>query len=119
MDLIKKTTDYNLYLKGIIKDGYLVFPRAEYQIRRRLNKLVPGITFHQLRHMNASVMLKLNVPEKYAMERGGWATPHTMKKVYQHTFSAERLKVDDAINTYFKNIVEEKDNSNGQLAAEI
>ena len=35
------------------------------------------ITFHDLRHINASVMLALNVPDKYAMERGGWSYLYT------------------------------------------
>lgn len=79
----------------------------DYKIRYELNKCleeagVRRVTFHQLRHMNASVMLALNVPDKYAMERGGWKTDHTMKSVYQHTFSAERLKVDAAVNAYFE-----------------
>lgn len=59
------------------------------------------ITFHDLRHLNASVMLALNIPEKYAMERGGWSTPHTMRTVYQHTFSRERAHIDDRIDRYF------------------
>jgi integrase len=101
LDLIRRTTDFPLYEAGQISDRYLVPLRGEYQIRRRLNRLVPGITFHQLRHMNASVMLALNVPEKYAMERGGWSTPHTMKAVYQHTFSQERQRVDSVIDAYF------------------
>ena len=102
--LIKQWTDLEDYEAGFIDDEYLV-PHAEYWIRRRLNKILPGMTFHQLRHANASVMLQLNVPDKYAMERGGWSTPNTMKRVYQHTFSNERLKVDDAIDAYFMSII--------------
>ncbi|MDF3003213.1 MAG: Phage integrase family, partial [Bacillota bacterium] len=66
---------------------------------------LPHTRFHDLRHMNASVMLKLNVPDKYAMERGGWSTSHTLKKVYQHTFSDERKAIDDRIDSYFKKII--------------
>lgn len=102
--LIKQWTDLEDYEAGFIEDEYLV-PHAEYWIRRRLNKILPGMTFHQLRHLNASVMLQLNVPDKYAMERGGWSTPNTMKRVYQHTFSNERLKVDDAVDAYFAKIL--------------
>lgn len=65
---------------------------------------VSPMTFHDLRHLNASVMLALNIPEKYAMERGGWSSPHIMKSVYQHTFSAERQAVDKKINAYFDSI---------------
>ena len=105
--LICSRTGYNDYLAGKIPDDYLL-PFKEYQIRRKLNRLVPGISFHQLRHMNASVMLKLGIPDKYAMERGGWATPHTMKTVYQHTFSKERRKVDEKIDDFFEKLLEGK-----------
>lgn len=101
LQLIRETTDYPKYERHQIFDDYLVHFQ-EYQIRRRLNKILPGITFHQLRHMNASIMLKLGVPDKYAMERGGWSTPNTMKNVYQHTFSAERQRVDAIIDAYFE-----------------
>lgn len=66
------------------------------------------ITFHDLRHINASVMLALNVPDKYAMERGGWSTSSTLKRVYQETFSDERQKIDKRIDTYFENIYDTK-----------
>ena len=46
-------------------------------------------------------MLALGIPDKYAMERGGWSSPSVMKTVYQHTFSAERKIVDDKIDNYF------------------
>jgi len=63
------------------------------------------LTFHDLRHLNASVMLALGVPDKYAMERGGWSTPHVMRTVYQHTFSQKRVQVDNAIDRYFADIL--------------
>ena len=66
---------------------------------------LPHMTFHDLRHLNASVMHMLNVPDKYAMERGGWETDHVMKTVYQETFSDERQKVDRVIDDYFKDVV--------------
>ncbi len=68
----------------------------------------PNITFHDLRHLNASVMLALGVPDKYAMERGGWSTNSTLKNVYQQTMSAERKQFDSLIDNYFENIVNEK-----------
>ena len=107
LELVKQKTDYVSYTRGEAPDDYIV-PRAEYWIRRRLNRLLPGMTFHQLRHINASVMLQLNVPDKYAMERGGWSTPNTMKRVYQHTFSAERRKVDAAVDNFFDRIYAQK-----------
>lgn len=64
------------------------------------------MTFHDLRHENASIMHALNVPDKYAMERGGWKTDKVMKRVYTHTFSKEREIVDKRINDYFENLIE-------------
>lgn len=100
MDLIRRATHYNDYEAGKIFDGYL-WPYSHDKIRHSLDKLLPGMSFHKLRHMNASVMLKLGVPDKYAMERGGWSTDRTMKTVYQHTFSAERQRVDTLVDNYF------------------
>lgn len=70
------------------------------------------LSFHDLRHMNASVMLALNVPEKYAMERGGWKTPNVMKNVYQHTFTAERRSIDARIDGYFEALLNDQENKN-------
>ena len=64
------------------------------------------MTFHDLRHMDASIMLMLNIPEKYAMERGGWSSPHIMKSVYQHTFSKEREEVEKKIDSYFESVLD-------------
>lgn len=68
---------------------------------------LPHMTFHQLRHLNASVMLALGIGERYAMERGGWATRSVLQHVYQHTFSSERAKVDDQIDAYFTSLLKQ------------
>ena len=67
------------------------------------------MTFHDLRHMDASIMLALGIPDKYAMERGGWSSPNIMKSVYQHTFSAERQAADDKIDSFFEAIFDKLD----------
>lgn len=64
---------------------------------------LPHMTFHDLRHLNASVMAFLSIPDKYAQERGGWKTDVVMKRVYQHTFDEGRIAVDDKINQFFEN----------------
>lgn len=105
MGLINNTTAMQKYAKTGENGPLVAFSQSA--LRHRFTRTleaakVQRITFHQLRHLNASVMLALNVPEKYAMERGGWKTPHIMKSVYQHTLSAERQKVDAAVNAYFE-----------------
>lgn len=67
---------------------------------------IPHISFHDLRHMNASIMVALGVPDKYAMERGGWSSNSTLQSVYQHTFSEERRVVDQKIDAYFRSILD-------------
>ena len=63
---------------------------------------IPHCRFHDLRHANASIMLMLGVPDKYAMERLGHATNSTLKNVYQHTMDAEKLDIASRINAYFE-----------------
>lgn len=61
---------------------------------------LPHFRFHDLRHYNASIMLSLGIPDKYAMERMGHATNNMLKTVYQHTMSEKRKEVDDTIDHF-------------------
>lgn len=99
------------YIKALIEklppeQDYLVelSGRAIYKRWTRLlqKNNLPHMTFHDLRHVNASVMALLRVPDKYAQERGGWKTDKVMKSVYQQTFSEERERVDTLIDQYFE-----------------
>jgi integrase len=96
--LIDKTSTDDL----VTMSGHAIYMR----FRRLLKKNnLPHMTFHDLRHENASVMALLRIPDKYAMERGGWKTDNVMKKVYTHTFSEEREKVDEVIDDYFEKVL--------------
>lgn len=84
-----------------------------YQIRYRFNKLlndndIPKCRFHDLRHANASIMLQLGIPDRYAQERGGWASTAVLKNTYQQTFSEESLKVAKKIDDYFEQLIHTK-----------
>ena len=97
-------------LSNAPKDSEFITNLSGSIIYHRFKKLIsdcglPEITFHDLRMMNASVMLKLNIPDKYAMERGGWNSPGVMKKVYQQLFDAEREAVDDLVDSYFESLL--------------
>ena len=63
---------------------------------------IPFYGLHALRHTNASIMLSLNTPDKYAMERGGWSSDKTMKQTYQHTMSEKQKQVADDLDNYFE-----------------
>ena len=62
------------------------------------------VGLHALRHQNASVMLLLGTPDKYAMERGGWSSNDTMKRIYQHTIDTRRNEANTIINDYFEDL---------------
>ena len=56
------------------------------QFTRLVNKTMPThFRFHDLRHFYASVMLLLNIPDKYAAEQMGHSSTAMLKNVYQHT----------------------------------
>ena len=86
-----------------------IVPMSYQNLARRFKKLLKSkgyeMRFHDLRHMNASVMMMLGVPDKYAMERGGWSTDNVLKSVYQHTFSEKRKQIDKTIDDYFGSII--------------
>lgn len=58
--------------------------------------------FHDLRHYQASVMLALGVPDKYAMERMGHASTNMLKTVYQHTMKSKSEEVASMVDSYFE-----------------
>ena len=56
---------------------------------------LPEVGVHGLRHSFASLAYQLQIPEKIAMEIGGWADDGTMRKIYTHLAQkdiAERAK---------------------------
>lgn len=88
-----------------------IIPTSPQTIRNRMVKVaeaagVPFIGLHALRHQNASVMMELGIPEKYAMERGGWSTNTTMRDIYQHTMDAGKQQAAQAIDRYFESMTE-------------
>lgn len=103
------------YIKQLVDqvDGDILVPMNGNMIYRKWTRLLdqnnlPHITFHDLRHVNASVMALLRIPDRYAQERGGWKTDKIMKAVYQQTFSDEREAVDKKIDEYFENKMQDK-----------
>ena len=88
-------------------DGDIIVPYTQSYLLKKLKRLlkqknVPEISFHDLRHVNASALAALRIPDKYIMDRGGWSTDATMKRVYIETFSEERESVDRKVDDYFE-----------------
>lgn len=62
---------------------------------------VPRCRFHDLRHANAAIMVRLGIESKYAQERNGWSTDRMYKQVYAYTMDDKMADADRAINEYF------------------
>ena len=56
------------------------------------------LRFHDLRHVSATELVKLNIPERQIMDVAGWKTP--MLSTYRHKNS---LKSAQKINASFRN----------------
>lgn len=107
MDMVKDLPDGKIYKND---PGYIL--KCLHRICDENG--LPSSRLHDLRHVNASIMLMLNTPDKYAMERGGWSSKQTMTGRYQHTYSTEAKNVDDRINNYFSELLIGK--KNGEIA---
>lgn len=95
-ELIDKVEDDQL----VQLSGKAISNRFTYMLKK--NNL-PHMSFHDLRHVNASVMSFLSIPTEYAMDRGGWSSPKVMQGTYMQIYDSERIKVDNTIDEYFKN----------------
>ena len=113
-ELINNTETYKTWLKAG-NDGPLEARHRNIiyrHFKRAMEKAGLSLTFHNLRALNASAMLALGVPDKYAMERGGWKTPAVMKRHYQNTLDSTRRRVDEEINGHFAAMYNEIDIDN-------
>ena len=109
------------YIKTLIQNtprkNEFICPIAEDTLRKHYKKVLqdnnlPNYRFHDLRHANASIMLSLDIPNKYAQEHGGWATDETLKKIYQQTYTTKRQAVDKKINDFFENLIKNNHENN-------
>lgn len=92
LDAARKDPEYQMMHPSHISTAFI----------KKVKKLDLGdISFHNLRHYYASLMLSLNVPDKYAMQRMGHSTPNMLKTVYQHLIDEKNNEVTDTINSFF------------------
>lgn len=101
-----------------VKDGFLFSSTPGWvlkQFKRFLaENSMPPYTIHSLRHCFAAIMHAKNVPDKYVMKMGGWATDNVLKNVYQYTFEDETLKAEEKANSYFENVMQPKTQPKGK-----
>lgn len=94
-------------LKKAKKKSGSVIKLKPNQISKEFGKLlkkvkITGVRFHDLRHYFASVLLLLNVPDKYSMELMGHSTTNMLRTVYQHTMEEKHTEISNSINAFFE-----------------
>ena len=62
---------------------------------------ITDTTMHGLRHTNAAVMKSLGFDDAHAMQRGGWSSESTYKRVYSYVFDSAKNASDNAIDNFF------------------
>lgn len=89
------------------KDGAVVSQRPN-TIFRQINKVcadngLPLVGVHGLRHSFASLAHHLQMPEKIAMQIGGWSDRETMSKIYTHLSQKDVSKYADEMKQFYNN----------------
>lgn len=62
---------------------------------------LPLVGVHGLRHSFASLAYHINMPEKVAMEIGGWANDQTMRKIYIHVAKTNINKYSNIMSEFY------------------
>jgi len=102
------------------RSGYVVKLKGD-AVFKQVNRVcvengLPPVGNHGLRHSFASLAYHLGMPEKVAMEIGGWKDPEVMHKIYTHIsqkYIAERAQqFSDFFNSSSNNPKKDNENSN-------
>ena len=67
---------------------------------------LPNFRFHDLRHYAASIMHALGVPDQYIMERGGWSSDSTLKRIYRGSMNDYEKKFTVLTNDHFDSLMQ-------------
>lgn len=83
-----------------------VMPCSQNNLRVACRKIcqkagVTEVTPHGLRHSFASLAYHLQMPEKIAMEIGGWADAGTMRKIYTHIAQSDIDRYKNAMKGFY------------------
>ena len=89
------------------RTGEYVVATSPMTIYRHINRIcenngLPTVGIHGLRHSFASLAYHLNMPEKIAMQIGGWANDQTMRKIYTHIAENDIAAQTEMLTAFFK-----------------
>lgn len=125
--LKSKASKRKLEVKGILKErldraerkNEFISPMLPSSVLRKFQQLcekngLPCYTMHAERHANASEMLVMGIPDKYAMKRLGQSSPNMIKNVYQHLFEDKEKEYSQALSDRFKNLMKNNNDTNGK-----
>lgn len=98
-------------------DGDIIETRSAHALNQRFQRVLrnnglPVMRFHDLRHLNASLMADMRIPDPIMQQRGGWKTDDVMKKVYTHVFTESRVEADKKIDAVFEDVVSKNTTKN-------
>lgn len=71
---------------------------------------LPEVGVHGLRHSFASLAYHLDIPEKIAMDIGGWKDNEVMHKIYTHVAKSDMTYYKNKMMAYYKKIANEDAN---------
>ena len=76
------------------------------------------VSIHGLRHSFASLAYHLRMPEKIAMEIGGWSDPGTMNKIYTHIAKSDITRYQTEMAAFYSGKTVEKGKNANENANE-
>lgn len=76
------------------------------------------VSIHGLRHSFASLAYHLRMPEKIAMEIGGWSDPGTMNKIYTHIAKSDITRYQTEMAAFYSGKTEEESKNANENAKE-
>ncbi len=95
-------------LRSVERTSEYVVPYGGTCLFERINAVckangLPEVGVHGLRHSFASLAYHLQIPEKIAMEIGGWSDDGTMRKIYTHLAQKDIADRAKDFSNFFKN----------------
>lgn len=89
------------------RTGEYIVPYNGSWLYQRINEIckengLPEVGVHGLRHSFASLAYHLQIPEKIAMEIGGWSDDGTMRKIYTHLAKRDIADRAQDFSNFFK-----------------